>query len=145
MEGRTSFLGGCLGLPLSVLQDKRDTISAVLITDPKQNGLALAGDEDVRFFVDGDAILGEDGDGAVISGFADAHQGMRKVCKGVCSSGAMGQRREWKASSICTTTGAAIGNTNALGGGAKNRETVHNMVSLANVVAIGTRIIGDHG
>jgi len=57
----------------------------------------------------------------------------------------MGKRREWKASSIGTTTGAAIGNTNVLGGGAKNRETGRNMVSLANVVAIGTRIIHDHG
>ena len=60
-------------MPLFALLDKRDTISAVLITDPKQNGLALAGDEDVGFFVDSDAVLGEDGDGAVISCFADAH------------------------------------------------------------------------
>ena len=73
MEGRTSFLGGHSGLPLSALLDKRDTISAVPIMDPKQNGLALAGDEDIGFFVDGDAVLGEDGDGAVISCFANAH------------------------------------------------------------------------
>jgi len=77
MEGRMSFLGWHSGLLLFVLLDKRDMISAMLIKDPKQNGLALAGDEDTRFFVDCDAVLGEDGDGAIISSFANAHQGMR--------------------------------------------------------------------
>ena len=57
----------------------------------------------------------------------------------------MGKRREWKGSSIGTTTGAVIGNTNALGGGATNRQTGCNTVSLANVGAIGARIIRDHG
>ena len=52
---------------------------AVLITYANENGFALASDEDVVFFVDGDTILCEDGDVAVIAGLANTHKGVGKV------------------------------------------------------------------
>ena len=47
--------------------------------NPNEEWFAMAGDQHVMFFVDGDAIFGEDGDGAVVGGFSDTHEGCREV------------------------------------------------------------------
>ena len=51
----------------------------MLITHTDENGFTLASDEDVVFFVDGDTILCENGDVAVVSGLANTHEGVGKV------------------------------------------------------------------
>jgi hypothetical protein len=43
----------------------------------------MTGNEDIGFFVDGDAIFGEDRDSAIISCFADTHEGSGKIIKRV--------------------------------------------------------------
>ena len=53
------------------------------------DGFTLASDEYVLFFMDGDARLGEDGNGAIIASFANTYEGMWEVLEGVdvCCTG----------------------------------------------------------
>ena len=58
---------------------------AAFISYPNEERLAMTGDEDVGFVVDCDAIFGENGDSAIVSSFANTHEGSGKVIKGVSS------------------------------------------------------------
>jgi hypothetical protein len=48
-----------------------------------EEGLAMASDENVGVFMDGYTGLSEDGDGAVVTGFAHAHEGLWEVVERV--------------------------------------------------------------
>jgi hypothetical protein len=76
-------------LPIFVVLDEWDAVVAMSVSCSNEEGFTLASDEDVLFFVDGYAGLGEDGNGAVIASFADTHEGMWEVLEGVglCGSG----------------------------------------------------------
>jgi hypothetical protein len=69
--------------------DEWDLVPPVLVACSNEEGFTLASDEYVLFFVDGDAGLGENGNGAIIASFADTHEGMWEVLEGVdvCCSG----------------------------------------------------------
>jgi hypothetical protein len=54
----------------------------------------VAGDEHVTFFVDGDTVLGNDGDGTIISGFTDTHEGRWEVIKQIGRGGGVSEMRE---------------------------------------------------
>jgi len=51
---------------LATVLGERDTIPTVVVADPYEDGLTLASDEYIALLVDGDTILGKDGDGAII-------------------------------------------------------------------------------
>ena len=53
------------------------------VAGANEEGLALASDENVGVFMDGYTGLSEDGDGAVVTGFPHAHEGLWEVVKGV--------------------------------------------------------------
>ena len=61
--------------------DEWYTVCAMFVTNANEDWFTPAGDEDTCLFVDGDAILCEDGNGALIGGFTDTHAGSRKVIK----------------------------------------------------------------
>ncbi len=77
------------GLPISFVLDEWDSVPARFVACSNEEGFTLASDEYVLFFVDGDAGLGENGNGAIIASFADTHEGMWEVLEGVdvCCSG----------------------------------------------------------
>ena len=60
---------------------------AVFVPYPDDERLAMTSEEDIGFFVNCDAIFCEDGDRAIISCFANTHEGSGKVIKGVSSLG----------------------------------------------------------
>jgi hypothetical protein len=76
-------------LPISVVLDEWDAVLAMCISCSNEEGFTLASDEYVLFFVDGYTGLGEYGNGAIIASFADTHEGMWEVLKGVglCGNG----------------------------------------------------------
>jgi len=43
----------------------------------------LAGDEDICLFVDDDAFMSENGNGAIITDLSDTHERLREVGKGI--------------------------------------------------------------
>ena len=57
----------------------------MFVADSYEKRLTVAGDEHISFFVDGDAIFGEYGYGAIIGGFPNTHEGSGKVLKRVGS------------------------------------------------------------
>ena len=66
-------------MPVAFVLGEWDAVTAGLVTHANKNGFALASDEDIMFFVDGDTVLCEDGDVAVIAGLANTHKGVGKV------------------------------------------------------------------
>ena len=48
-----------------------------------EDWFTLAGDEDICLFVDGDAIMSKNGNGAIITDRTDAHERLREVGKGI--------------------------------------------------------------
>ena len=68
--------------------DEWYAVATVCVLTSNEEWLTVAGDELISFFVDGDAILGEDGDGTVVGSFTNTHEGSRKVVKliGRCGS-----------------------------------------------------------
>ena len=81
-------------MPLPAVLDEWYGVAAMFITNPNEEWLAVAGDEHVAFFVDGDAVLGEDGDGTIIGGFTDAHERSRKVIKRIGRGGSVREMQE---------------------------------------------------
>ena len=73
-EDVLGLFGRCTWLPIASPLDKLDTISPIGILGPYEDRFALAHDEDISFFVYCDLIFGEDGNGACIRRFSDAHQ-----------------------------------------------------------------------
>ena len=53
-------------------------VAAVFVTHANEDRFTLAGDEDICFFVDGDAITSKNGNGAIITGLTYAHEGLRE-------------------------------------------------------------------
>ncbi len=66
-------------LPFASLLYQRNKISAFLVADAVQYGFALTCDEHVLIFVYCNAILSENGDGAIVRRFAYTHQLAGKV------------------------------------------------------------------
>jgi hypothetical protein len=50
-----------------------DAIASVFIPDTNQNGFPFTCNKDILLFVDGNTISSENGDGSVVSSFADRH------------------------------------------------------------------------
>ncbi len=88
-KGVACFLRWGLRLPIAFLLDEWDLVPTVFVACSNEEGFTLASDEYVLFFVDGDAGLRENGNGAIIASFADTHEGMWEVLEGVhvCCSG----------------------------------------------------------
>ena len=63
--------------------DEWYTVSAVFITNANEDWFTLAGDEDSSLFVEGDAIMSKNGNGAIITDCTDAHERLREVGKGI--------------------------------------------------------------
>ena len=61
-------------LPLATVLYEGDAVATLCATDPNLNGVAMAGNEDVVFIMDGDTIFGENRNRAIVSSFADAHE-----------------------------------------------------------------------
>jgi len=57
------------GLPLASLLYEWDAIAAQLVLFADEDGVAFPCDEDIIFFVNGDTILGENGNGAIVGCF----------------------------------------------------------------------------
>lgn len=81
-QSSPGFLGWCAWLPLASVLDKRDAVATMVVTDPNEKGFASAGDEDVMFLVDGDAILCKNGNRAIVTSITYAHQRLWKVMEG---------------------------------------------------------------
>ena len=81
-------------MPLASVLDKRYAVAALFIANPNEERFAVAGDEHVLFFVYRDSIFGEDGDGAIVGGFAYAHEGSREVVEGIGGGSCWGQKWE---------------------------------------------------
>ena len=81
--------GWCPRLPITFVLGEWDAVAAMGVSCSSEEGVTLASDEDILVSVDGYARLGEDGNGAVITCFADTHEGMWEVVEGVgmCGSG----------------------------------------------------------
>jgi hypothetical protein len=80
-EDSASLFGRCPELSLPTVLDEWYAVAAVFVANSDEEWLTVAGDEHVAFFVDGDAILGKDGDVTIIGGITDAHEGSREVIK----------------------------------------------------------------
>ena len=63
--------------------DEGDAIPPMLISCSKEERRTFASDEDVPFGMHQHTILREDRDGAGITHFTDAHEGLGEVWKGV--------------------------------------------------------------
>jgi hypothetical protein len=56
------------------------------IAGANEEGFTLASDEHVSVFVDGDSGLSENDDGAIITGFTNAHERLWEINKRVAST-----------------------------------------------------------
>ena len=61
----------------------RDAVASVFVTGANEEGLAMASDENVGVFMDSYTGLSEDGDGAIVTGFAHTHEGLWEVVERV--------------------------------------------------------------
>lgn len=59
----------------------------MFVAGANEEGLAMASDENVGVFMDSDTGLSEYGDGAVVTGFAHAHEGLWEVVERVGEGG----------------------------------------------------------
>jgi hypothetical protein len=73
-EGLSCLLGRVPRLPSSFVLGEWDAVASMCVAGANEEGFTLASDEHVGVFVDGDTGLSEDGDGAVITGFTNAHE-----------------------------------------------------------------------
>ena len=130
-------------LPSSVVLDEWYAVAAMFVVNSNEERFVVAGDEHVMFFMDGDPVFGEDGDGAVIGGFAYAHEGVREVLEGV-SFGCCGREPfEWESGLVGGAADVAIGHSYLFGGGSEDRESGGEAVVLVDVMAVGPGVIGD--
>ena len=74
MEGVLCFFGWVPLLPVSLVLCERDAVASMCVAGANEEGLTTASDENVGVFMDGYTCLSEDGDGAIITGFAHAHE-----------------------------------------------------------------------
>jgi hypothetical protein len=72
-EDVSCLLGWVSRLPSSFVLGEWDAVASMCVAVANKEGFALASDEHVGVFVDGDTGLSEDGDGAIIAGFTNAH------------------------------------------------------------------------
>ena len=63
-------------MPVPLVLHELDSVASMLVSGANEEGLASASEKYVLFLVDGDVCMWEDGDGAVITGFADTHEGL---------------------------------------------------------------------
>jgi hypothetical protein len=69
------FLGGAARLPGTCGRlDEGDSVPAPCVTHTNEDGLVLAGDEDIVFFEDGHAVVSENGHHAVVGSLTYAHE-----------------------------------------------------------------------
>ena len=68
------FFGWALRLPVSLVLCEQDVVASMHVSGANEEGLATASDENIGVFMDGYTCLSEDGDGAIITGFAHAHE-----------------------------------------------------------------------
>ena len=61
-------------VPLAFGLYQRDAVAPVFIVNTDEDRVTMAGNENIVLFVDGDTILGEDGDGVVISKATNADE-----------------------------------------------------------------------
>ena len=75
------------GLPIAFVLDERDLVPTMFVACSNEGGFTLARVHPV--FVDGDAGLSVDGNGAIIASFANTHEGTWEVLERVslCGSG----------------------------------------------------------
>ncbi len=81
LQGVSCFLGWVPRLPVPFVLHKRDSVASMIIAGADEEGLASASDEYVCVFMYSDPCLGEDGDGTMVTGFADAHEGLGEIIK----------------------------------------------------------------
>jgi hypothetical protein len=77
------FLGWVPWLPVPLVLHERDLVASMLVSGANEEGLASASENYVLFLVDGDACVREDGDSAVITGFANSHEGLWEIVERV--------------------------------------------------------------
>ena len=82
-QGVSCFLGWVPRLPVPFVLHKRDSVSSMPVTGANEEGLTSASDEYVCVFMYGDPCLGEYGNVAVVTCFADAHEGLWEIVKRV--------------------------------------------------------------
>ena len=70
-------------MPVSFVLCKRDAVASMFVMGANEEGLATTSDENVGVFMDGYTGLSEDGEGAVVTGFAHAHEGLWEVLERV--------------------------------------------------------------
>ena len=130
-------------MPLGL--DEWYVVSAMFVTNANEDWFTLVGDEDICLFVDGDAIMSKNGNGAIITDLTDAHERLREVGKGIggCSSG--GQVFERKVTGVQGFAGATVCNSDTFCGGVETGEMHSYMVCLTEVVSIVAGVKGDHG
>lgn len=74
-EDGLGFLGGAARLPGTCGRlDEGDSVPAPCVTHTNEDGLVLAGDEDIVFFEDGHAVVSENGHHAVVGSLTYAHE-----------------------------------------------------------------------
>ena len=103
-------------MPLAALLNERYAIATAGVACPYQDRLAAACDEHVVFAVHSDAVLREDGHGAVVGSLAHADERMREVAEAIGVCRGVGESWDVKAGLVGSCTGAAIGDTDAFGG-----------------------------
>ena len=110
------FLGGFPGLPLPMLLDKRNAVPPALISDSYEDWCTFARDEDILLLVHFYIVFGENGDVAVVCGFAHTHEGCFKLIKSVCFCCFVRKLWERKLGDYFAFAGSAICNTNSFRG-----------------------------
>ena len=66
-------------LPVAFKLHKWDVVVVVSVANTYEEPFTLAGNENVLLFVNGDSILGKDGNGAIIIYFSNTHKGLWEV------------------------------------------------------------------
>jgi hypothetical protein len=116
-EDRACFFGGDPGLPLTSVLDKWYAVVAMFVANSNEERFVVAGDEHIMFFMDGDPVFGEDGDGVIIGGITYTHEGSREVIEGIGGGRSVGKNWERQSGGMFTNAGAAIGDSDTFGGG----------------------------
>ena len=96
MKDSFSLFGWLARLPLAFVLCEWDAIPAVLVTHADENGLTLASDEHIFFFVHCHTFLRENGNSSIVRDFTHTHERLWEIGEGVGVARFWRELVEWK-------------------------------------------------